>query len=194
MIAGVQPFSAEAVVDVADLLALAGVPCWVDGGWGIDVLLRRQTREHWDLDLVVDQLLLRQAVTALGESGYSHEPAVTPGLPARMVLGDEGRRQIDLHPVVLDEHGNGWQPLGDGAWAQYPQEGLGGLGEIAGRVVRCLTASLQLRHHLGYVWDDHDRQDMAHLAEKFGISLPPDEGEVLGLRGCLTALASAAVT
>jgi hypothetical protein len=40
-----------------------------------------------------------------------------PGLPARLVLVDADGRQVDLHPVVFDRHGNGWQDLGADAWA-----------------------------------------------------------------------------
>jgi hypothetical protein len=31
---------------------------------------------------------------------------------------------LTLHPVVFDQHGNGWQDLGANAWGVYPAEGL----------------------------------------------------------------------
>jgi hypothetical protein len=64
----------------------------------------------------------------------------------------------------MDVHGNGWQPLGGGAWGSYPAEGLTGTGFVNGRRVRCLTPELQLRHHLGYTPDSHDRHDLRLLA------------------------------
>ena len=76
--------------------------------------------------------------------------------------------------IVFDEHGNGWQQLGDDAWGLYPAEGLRGEGLVRGRTVRCITPELQLRHHLGYSWEDDDRRDMRTLAERFGLALPPD--------------------
>jgi lincosamide nucleotidyltransferase A/C/D/E len=90
-----------------------------------------------------------------------------------LVLRDSNQRQIDLHPVVLDAQGNGWQPLGDRAWGGYPAEGLTATGVISGRRVPCLTPELQLRHHLGYAPDANDRHDLRLLAEHFGVALPP---------------------
>jgi hypothetical protein len=65
-------------------------------------------------------------------------------------LVDDGGRRVDLHPVVFDRQGNGWQELGGGAWGAYPVEGLSGVGMVSGRYVRCLTPQLQVRDHLGY--------------------------------------------
>jgi hypothetical protein len=44
---------------------------------------------------------------------------------------------------------------------------------IGGRRVRCLTPELQLRHHLGYEWDENDRRDLELLGARFGVPLPP---------------------
>lgn len=156
-----------------DRLAAAGVRAWVDGGWGVDALLDEETRPHRDLDLVVAQDALEPAASALASLGYAHDPLTRPGLPARLVLRARGQRHVDLHPVVLDAHGNGWQPLGEGAFGAYPADGLQGVGIIGGREVRCLTPQLQLRHHLGYPPDDDDRRDLRLLAVRFGLALPP---------------------
>ncbi len=96
----------------------------------IDALVGKQTREHDDLDLVVAQSTLAAAEAALGTLGYRHDATLQPGLPARVVLLDSDRREIDLHPIVLDAYGNGWQPLGDGAWGSYPADGLTGTGVV----------------------------------------------------------------
>lgn len=119
-----------AVVAALGCLDNHAIVVWVDGGWGIDALVGERTREHGDLDLVVAQDALAAAESALRALGYRHDATAEPGLPARMVLVATDRRQIDLHPVVLDSHGNGWQPLGDGAWGGYPAEGLAGTGVI----------------------------------------------------------------
>lgn len=73
----------------------------------------------------------------------------------------------------FDGHGNGWQELEEGAWGAYPAEGLTGLGWVRGRQVRCLTPQLQVRHHLGYPMGVTDRHDLALLAERFGVAVPP---------------------
>jgi lincosamide nucleotidyltransferase A/C/D/E len=165
--------TAEDVLAALDLLDDAAIPFWIDGGWGIDALVGTQTRAHADLDIVVPQADCDRAREALAALGYDHDASVEPGLPARLVLRDGSGREIDVHPIVLDDRGNGWQPLGPGAWGAYPADGLTGEGEIGGRRVRCLTPGLQLRHHLGYPLGDADRHDLRLLAQHFGLAPPP---------------------
>jgi lincosamide nucleotidyltransferase A/C/D/E len=107
--------------------------------------------------------------------GFTHAAQVEPGLPARLVLVDPAGRQVDVHPVIFDQEGNGWQRLDGGAWGQYPADGLAGSGTIGEKPVACITAALQLRHHLGYAWSRDDRRDMGLLAARFGLSLPPED-------------------
>ncbi len=45
--------TAEDVIDLLAALDAGGLAYWVDGGWGLDALLGRQTRTHRDLDLGV---------------------------------------------------------------------------------------------------------------------------------------------
>jgi hypothetical protein len=113
-----------------------------------------------------------RAQAALGHLGYRRDDAAIPGLPARLVLRFE-TRIIDFHLVVLDERGNGWQELDDQAWGAYPAEDLVGSGMINGRPVRCVTAELQVRHHLGYTTSDKDRADLRALADAFDVAVPP---------------------
>jgi lincosamide nucleotidyltransferase A/C/D/E len=80
---------------------------------------------------------------------------------------------VDLHPLAFDTSGNGGQELGDRARGLYPAEGLRGSGAVAGRPVRCLTAGLQLSHHLGYPPRRSDQHDLGLLADRFGVPLPP---------------------
>jgi lincosamide nucleotidyltransferase A/C/D/E len=119
------------------------------------------------------QTALEDAEAALGAMGFAPDTRADPGLPARLVLRDEAGRHVDLHPLLFDEQGNGWQELGDDTWGLYPTDGLAGLGTIGGVAVRCLTPELQLRHHLGWSLTDTDRADLARLGERFGLALPP---------------------
>jgi lincosamide nucleotidyltransferase A/C/D/E len=161
------------VLQVLDVLEDAGVQAWIDGGWGVDALLGRRTREHRDLDLVVLQEQLERARCALEAVGYTWSPKERPGLPARLPLTDGHGLRVDLHPVVFDKWGNGWQRLGVRAWGLYPSQGLTTTGTIGERHVRCVSAETQLRHHLGYEWDAEDEQDIVALAEHFDLPLPP---------------------
>lgn len=170
------------MLDAADVLAIldeldrAGLVAWLDGGWGVDALLGEQTRPHHDLDLAIARDDLAAVQAALTGLGFRPDPTAAPGLPARMVLVTADGRQVDLHPLVFDGHGNGWQELAGGAWAVYPAGGLTGGGAVGGRRVRCLTPELQVRNHLGYPLDAADRHDLALLAERFEVPVPPLPG------------------
>ena len=64
-----QDMSAEDVVAIVTRLQGAGLPVWLDGGWGVDALVRRQTRPHDDLDIVVrieDVPVVERELAALG--------------------------------------------------------------------------------------------------------------------------------
>jgi lincosamide nucleotidyltransferase A/C/D/E len=161
------------VLAILDQLDRAGVVAWLDGGWGVDALLGEQTRPHQDLDLAIARDDLPTVQAALAGLGFRPDPTAAPGLPARMVLATADGGQVDLHPLVFDGHGNGWQELDGGAWAAYPADGLSGVGAVGGRRVRCLTPELQVRNHLGYPLAATDRHDLARLGERFGVPVPP---------------------
>src|SRR4029453_10201141 len=96
---------ADEVFRVLDALDAAGVRAGVTGGWGIDALLRRQTREHGDVDLGVPSDDIDTALDALTALGYV--PAADER-PARIVLtSDVGG--VDLHPIVMLASGAGVQ-------------------------------------------------------------------------------------
>ena len=164
---------AAAASRILGQLEAAGLVVWLDGGWGVDALVGRQTRPHQDLDLVIARDDLAAARQALAAAGFTHDATAVPGLPARLVLVDAAGRQVDLHPVRFDRSGNGWQDLGADAWGAYPAEELTATGVIAGCAVRCKTPSLEVRHRLGYPLTATDRHDLALLARRFGVAVPP---------------------
>jgi lincosamide nucleotidyltransferase A/C/D/E len=109
------------------------------GGWGIDALLGRQTREHRDLDL----------------------------RPVRFVLSD-GATELDLHPLVFAADGSATQQADDeGATFPYPANCFG-TGRVDGVEVPCVSVAQQVFFHQGYAPADRDLADMRHLREAFG--------------------------
>lgn len=44
----------ESFLLIIDLLNELQIKYWVEGGWGIDLLLGKQTREHRDIDIDFD--------------------------------------------------------------------------------------------------------------------------------------------
>ncbi len=92
---------------LAELLRLfegAAVPVWLDGGWGVDALLRTQTRTHKDVDIV-----LRVAdVPRLGELLAARGGTLREGAPPdSFVLADGAGLEADVHAVTFDPEGNG---------------------------------------------------------------------------------------
>jgi lincosamide nucleotidyltransferase A/C/D/E len=162
--------TAENILEVIRCLKQGRIQTWLDGGWGVDALLEEQTREHEDLDLVIE----------LGRSDDAHQ--ILKGLgyeiklderPTRLELRDTGDRQVDLHTVVFDEGGGGVQHLQDGRSYRYPPTGFKGHGKIAGQVLPCMTAEVQLQCHLGYEPTDIDRHDVNLLIGRFHLPCPP---------------------
>jgi lincosamide nucleotidyltransferase A/C/D/E len=160
---------AAEVLRVLDALGAAGVRAGITGGWGIDALLRRETRPHGDVDLGVSSEAVDVAIEALRPLGFG---VATDDRPARLVLTSE-LGQVDLHPIVWDDSGAGVQTGLDGETFEYPAGSLDAEGEIGGRIVRCGTPELQVLFHQHYEPRDHDRRDMAVLAAAFDLPLPP---------------------
>ncbi len=152
----------EDVGFVLDALGSAGVDACVGGGWGVDALVGRQTREHADLDLYIDFRHLLTADRVLRDHGLV--PA-TDWLPTRVQYEDARERAVDLHPLRCEPDGTAELTLPDGRRARFPPGDLAAAGVIGERAVRCLSASRQQLAHQGYEPTGKDRHDLALLAE-----------------------------
>jgi lincosamide nucleotidyltransferase A/C/D/E len=164
-----EMMDAQSVLSVVATLEHAGVGVWLDGGWGVDALVGEQTRDHDDLDCVIalsDAPCVRDALAGLGFAVSLDE------LPTRFVMRDRSDRRVDFHTVTFDATGGATQQLQDGRLAPYPAEGFSGSGQMAGVHVSCLSATVQLLHHLGYDPDEKDHHDMRLLADRFDVDLP----------------------
>ena len=162
-------------LEVIDALQAAGVQTWLDGGWAIDALAGEETRSHTDLDLALDREEVERAAAVLRDLVYREDANAVPGFPARLVMGHEDGRQVDLHPLAFDSEGNGWQQLSSTgrAWGPYPARDLNETGTIAGKRVHCKSAALQHRFRMGYEWSERDEHFMALLHKRFGLPTPP---------------------
>jgi lincosamide nucleotidyltransferase A/C/D/E len=161
--------SGTAVLRVLDALEAVGLRAGISGGWGIDALLRRETRPHGDLDLGIAAEDVDGAIKALRAHGYA---MTLDERPARVVLESRDDR-VDLHPIAWDASGAGAQTGLAGELFRYPAGSLDAEGLIGGRTVRCATPELQVAFHAHYEPREHDLRDMAALAAEFGLSLPP---------------------
>ena len=160
--------TADDVLEILRRLDDAGIEWWIHGGWGDDALLGRETRAHDDLDLAV-----RRADVERLEMTFAEFRRVRDEWPASFVLVDARGRQIDIHPLRIDDRGDGWQERPNGEMVLWPREALSGRGRIGDREVRCTSAEFQVQSHLYPGHDDVDRSDIERLCERFGLERPP---------------------
>ena len=144
---------------VLDALAEAGCQVWIEGGWGVDALAGRQTRDHRDLDVDIDAACEAAALEALARIGYAIE---TDWRPNRVELAAPGEGWVDLHPLEFDGEGNGVQVGLAGERHAYPAAAFV-TGVIGGRTVGCLSAAQQIAWHAGYPLREIDRADLRVL-------------------------------
>jgi len=137
---------AERVHETLDALSSAHVEAWCMGGWGVDALLGEQSRDHRDLDLIVDLDDVDWALAALARLGYRewYRNLATAAVWYRedrsgrededvVVLRDGAYRAVEVHLLRLRRCG------------LTPAAGV-----IAGRTVRCLSAESQRRAYRTY--------------------------------------------
>ena len=160
---------ARSLVEIVDRLEQHGVDVWLDGGWGVDALLERETRVHDDLDLVAELKHSERIIDVLDDLGYE---LVDGAPPVSFVMVDGRGRQVDVHPVTIDTEGRGVYEMRDGGQWIYPAEGFAGRGSVESRPVRCLTPDVQVLVHAGYELTDKDYRELYLLREQFGVDLP----------------------
>jgi lincosamide nucleotidyltransferase A/C/D/E len=161
---------AGTVVGVVATLERASVQVWLDGGWGVDALLGEQTRDHRDLDVIVNATDVPRLQEALLAIGFRAKPG---GTAANFVLVDEHAREIDVHPIEFDPRGYGFFPLPDGRLWPFPPAAFAAKGRVGERPVRCLSADAQVQcHGQGYEPSENDLRDMEQLQRRFGVVLP----------------------
>ena len=169
----IQPeMPAEALVELLRLFEGAGIPVWLDGGWGVDALLRTQTRRHADVEIVLPVKDVPRLLELLAERGFTIREGKPPDW---FVLADGAGLEVDVHAATFDESGNGVYRMQNGEDWVYSAEHLTGRGAISGKSVRCLTPEAQvLCHAYGYAPAEKDYQDMELLEERFRVELPPE--------------------
>ena len=162
--------SAAAALALYDALDDHGIHIWIDGGWGVDALLGRETRPHNDLDIVIEEKDLTAFNALVRAQGFQDSPKPDTR-PWNFVLAHDDGRAIDVHVIVRDADGNGiYGPPARNV--MYPAAALTGHGTIAGRPVRCTSAAFQVQSHTGYKPRDFDIADVTALCAKFGLAMP----------------------
>lgn len=158
-------FTEEQVKEFIDLYTNLEIDVIIDGGWGVDALLGRQTREHEDLDIAIDHDNMPPLKRVLEEQGFTKEdfPEVRD-CNFKMVHPDG--RQIDFHTYRLNDKGENIYGIA------YVPEHLTGRGVIAGREVRCIDPHWMVKFHTWYEPDENDYHDVKLLCERYTIPMP----------------------
>lgn len=162
----------QEVVDFYNKFENLGIKIWIDGGWGVDALLGRQTRPHKDLDIAIQLKDVSTLREMLGAQGFK-EIKLEDAKPHNFVLGDHKGHEIDVHVIVIDEKGNGiYGPAENGE--MFPAASLTGIGIINSQPVRCISAEWMIKFHSGYELKEKDFKDVSALCQKFRIPLPEE--------------------
>jgi lincosamide nucleotidyltransferase A/C/D/E len=171
--------SPEDAINLYQSLLSNGIPCWLNGGWGIDALLGEQTRPHKDLDVFVLVDDINRLYELLSHTGFTVKEVWSENrwvvnaqggkTMTGFVLQDPEGRELDVHALRIDQQGNGipaWEAE-DGLI--LAQQDLAGVGSIDGFSVQCISAEMQLLFHTGYTLPEYQIRDLKRLHDKFGL-------------------------
>lgn len=165
------------VISLYESLRAANAPVWLMGGWGVDALVGRQTRQHHDVDVLVAVTDLERLRIRLIELEFTlkyvwddevrwvaDEAWISPlEQPTAFVYGHSDGREVDVHVVRLSDLG-GVEKLWNVPYA-FTVDSLRGTGVLEGHQVRCLSREMQQRAHTGYALPAHHLQDVQLLDE-----------------------------
>jgi lincosamide nucleotidyltransferase A/C/D/E len=165
-------------MNAKDVLALytelesLGIATWLDGGWGVDALLGKQTRTHADVDIFIQEKDVAQ-LRALLESKDYKEIKLEIARPFNFVYGDGAGREIDVH--AFNYEGVDSFTYGTGKSAEvFPAAVLDGVGEIDSKTAKCISPEWMVKWHTGYKLRECDYKDVYALCREFGIKLPEE--------------------
>ena len=155
--------------DAIEIISYAednGINIWLDGGWGVDALLEKETKAHNDIDLFVEIVNSKKFIDIIKEKDFSEiKEAYTT--TSHTVWKDAKDRIIDLHIFEFNKQGD---LIFEGE--TYPSSVFSGIGKIGDKVVKCIGAKDQVLFHLGYEHDENDVHDVRLLCERFNIPVP----------------------
>lgn len=152
------------VVAIYELLTTRGIKVWVDGGFCVDALVGRATREHSDLDIAVERRDADALRAVLADDGFVQLPRADSS-PWSFVLSD-GRRSVDVHVFAYDESGKNVYGI------EYPFGSLTGTGEIDDVKVSCVAPQWMFSFKTAYAPTAKDIADVTALANRFGFAIP----------------------
>lgn len=147
------------MLTVIRLLEHTGITYWLDGGWGVDVLAGKQTREHRDIDINFDAQCTEKLLNLLLQYGYEID---TDWKPVRIELYSEKYGYLDIHPFVLNMDGTAKQADLEGGWYEFEKDYFGSA-VFEGKNIPCISVKGQKVFHSGYELREKDKHDILIL-------------------------------
>ncbi len=141
---------------VLDIFEMLSCRYWLDGGWGVDALVGRQTRDHRDVDIDFDASRFDEVLDTLEAKGYAID---TDERPVRVELYCDSLGYLDIHPFVLNDDGTSKQANSEGGWYEFIPEHFG-TAVLEGRTIPCISPLGQKVFHSGYEPRDVDIHDL----------------------------------
>ena len=158
--------TSQDVVWFDDLMEANSIEYYLDGGWAVDALLGKQTREHEDLDIAMPETYTALLRTLLEKEGFSEQVrADTWECNYRLT---DGTRLFDIHTYTLNPDGS------NKSGVAYEASHFGGKGKIGGREVVCINPRTLVEFHTGYPVDENDWHDVKLLCARYTIPIPTD--------------------
>ncbi len=151
--------SKENLMEVLDILNRLNIKYWVDGGWGVDILLGKQNREHRDIDIDFDGSFTELLLNTLAAKGYE---ITTDWRPVRIELSHPRLGFIDIHPLVLEEDGSAKQADLQGGWYHFEAAWFDSA-LFENKIIPCISAEGQKIFHSGYELREVDKIDLVNL-------------------------------
>ena len=149
----------EDLMTIINLLENANIKYWIDGGWGVDILAGKQTRNHRDIDVDFDAQYTEELLKILLKYGYEVD---TDWKPVRIELYSEKYGYLDIHPFILNEDGTSKQADLEGGFYEFEKDFFCNA-IFEGKTIPCISLKGQKIFHSGYELRDKDKQDIAVL-------------------------------
>lgn len=149
----------EDLKTVINILEQAGIQYWIDGGWGVDILFGKQTRDHRDIDVNFDAQYTKNLLKILLDYGYEID---TDWQPVRIELYSKNYGYLDIHPFVVNEDGTSKQANLEGGWYEFEKD-LFDRVSFGGKTIPCISLKGQKLFHSGYELREKDIHDLAIL-------------------------------
>jgi lincosamide nucleotidyltransferase A/C/D/E len=190
------------VIEIVQLFDQHHIEFYVDGGWGVDALLGKQTRPHADLDIAIQHKDSPQVRALLEARGYSDVHRADSS-DFNFVLGRSSRssdciRSINRGKSLNDEaqtsqnrfqhgtlprfierihqidiHTYTFDAAGNHIYGiPYPLESLSGNGSMDGHPVKCISPEWVVKFHTAYQFDEDDYRDVKAICQHFDIKMP----------------------